>query len=222
MNYAPNPNPRAGTPPDDDVDLGSLPVDAVIVWFDADLPRPIAGRRWVVAGFDAEAAWPDRKYVVPFFSSRLGYANEIEIAMTAYGFDTSKVLPNGVPPPEMIGRLGAELFDLYAAWAGLNYARMNNHKGPVLMLGDGTGAIRFMERRKGLDLSDRGIDTSAMRDLIEELYPNFTSVDWRWIRHTRNRRLRLVQDNLKRFLKAKYEEATGTPTGPTSPQTPGE
>ena len=203
MNPIPRLELRADLPTDDDVDLASLPADAVIVWFDADLPPPIAGRRWVVVGFDAEAAWPDRPYVEPFFSSRIGYANEIEIALTGYGFDASKVLLNGVPSPETIGRLGAELFDLYAAWAGLNYARINHHKGPVLMLGDGTGAIRFMQRRKGLDLLDRGVDTLAMRDLIEELYSNFTSVTWKWIRRNRNRGVEAVQDRLKLYLKTK-------------------
>jgi len=208
MNFTPNSDLSDDLPPEDDVDLGSLPVDAVIIWFDADLPEPILGRQWVVAGFEAEAAWPDRPGIVPFFNTQLGYANEIEIAITGYGFDAARVIPNGLPAQEQLKKLRAELFDLYVAWAGLNYARMNHHEGPVLMLGDGKSAIQFMRHEAGLDLRERGVDTSAMRDLIEGLYRNFTAVEWKWICNTRNRRLGCVQDCLKRFLKAKYEAAT--------------
>jgi hypothetical protein len=89
----------------------------------------------------------------------------------------------------VLARLGAEIFDLYAALAGLRYVRLNFHRGPVVLPGDGRSAIEFMRSERGLDLSASRIDANAMRDLIESLYPAFESVRWDWGNRSRNRPL---------------------------------
>ena len=183
------------------LDLSSLSEDTVLVWFDAGFHKPEDGPRVVIAAYEAEALVLQRPRIEPFPGAKVGYATEIGLAFSSYGFDAGLVLPSGVPSLARLAKLEAEFFDLCAAWSGLNYTFRNRHHGHVSMIGDGRSSIEFMRHENRLDLSRYGVETSAMRDIIEELTKEFSGVDWKWVPREENKSLQHFQNRLKRFLK---------------------
>ncbi len=179
----------------------SLPDDTVLVWFDSGFHRPHGEQKVVIVAYDAKALVPDRPWVEPFPGAQIGHATELGLSFGSFQFDSTLVIPSGIPTPELLAKLEAEFFDLCAAWSGLNYVRLNRHRGPVVMMGDGTSAIDFMRGETGLKLSDYGIESSAMKQIIEDLAKEFQNVTWEWVRKGSNRAIEVLQRRLKRFLK---------------------
>jgi hypothetical protein len=203
------------------------PAETVVMWFDAGFYAPPGAARWVIGAFIADAWGPPRPYVAPFPPGGLTYANEIGIAITGYPFDSGPVFPGGAPDAGQLGELEAELFDLYAAWSGLNYAFQNGHRGHVIALGDGTSAVDFLRREKSLDLSDHGVDTEGMRRLIEDVAGRFSGVEWHWVQKGTNPSVEIAQARMKDLLRSRVPGEANHPLPvsvrrgrPSCPETP--
>jgi hypothetical protein len=180
------------------------PEHPVVVWFDSGFEE--SGPRAVIAAFRALGE-DEQPYRVHFPGGGASYASPIRESFQAYGFDPGPVIHNGLPDEEALSKIGAELFDLFAAWAGLRYVRDNRHRGNVLMVGDGTGAIEFMQGKCNLDLTRFGVDAAGMKGLIEDLAQEIGVVEWMYQPEKENPAVERMIRRQKDFLRTRRSGA---------------
>jgi hypothetical protein len=184
--------PTAPPPPFGKDDKG------LYIWFDgsflgADKQVAIAAVEFLSVGFPTD---------VRSLSGHLAIVARMPKALGSLGVNSHWLFDGGIVPKFDWERTGAELLDLISAYLGLNLAAHQGYFGPVVLIGDGAGAVEFMRGEKHLIIKiGSARPAEPMKVALSELGLNFRRVEWVLIPREDNRRLEAFTDRVKAMVR---------------------